>query len=260
MEHFGFLSTQGSTTEYLPTPDGLNTPEERRRLFLAMHDALVGDPELRFGNAPAKANLLELFGGKIEALLTQGTPDSEVNQTHTAILEDFFRLTGAVPPPQWQQRSTTAKAARLARQITAGKVPGLRLRPEQAFTHLIYHRMLGRNPESTLSIRRGAIEVHDKNGFPKTLIIPKYQEFSPFDPTHYPDVIRQGFDAFYGSGFAQLYMIFPKNRHFTRHLILDDLGGGRVFKVIPYSFSFCVEKKQCCGRCKGKHHHREKKQ
>lgn len=248
MRPIGFQYLADTVHESLPSPYGLSDDKAKRRLFLAMHDALTDEPELRFGPRPkAEKNLLELFGGKIETLLKEEgtvTPRPEVLQ----VLQTFYAISGLTPPAAWETSVHAEKAARLARRIVSGGKIGLMLRPDQAFLHLVRHRMEGKNPGCTLSTRGGSLCLHGPEGEPLTLILPVYKPFSIADTDQVRDEIGQGFEAFHRGVYPNVFLVFPKNAGFTRHLILDQKENGAVFKAVPYSLGFCV--RECSGACK----------
>ena len=108
MRSIGFQYLADTVHESLPTSYGLTDDKAKRRLFLAMHDALTTEPELRFGAKPkAEKNLLELFGGKIETLL-KAEGSAAPGEEALRVVKSFYAVSGLTPPAAWETSPETA--------------------------------------------------------------------------------------------------------------------------------------------------------
>jgi hypothetical protein len=59
-------------------------------------------------------------------------------------------------------------------------------------------------------------------------------------------MVQEGIQRYKETDHDQLYLVYPKNDNFKRHIPVQNSGGGKEteqIKLIPYSFSFCSQKR-----------------
>lgn len=85
----------------------------------------------------------------------------------------------------------------------------------------------------------------------RTVIHPVWKHTKTEETLKHRRMVREGVERFKGSDHDQIYLVYPKNDDFKRHIPVqttgDDKREERMLKLIPYSFSFCSKSK-----CKGK--------
>jgi len=220
----GFMNTKKGTAEILPKAFGLRCVADRRRLVLEMANSYL--PEAARFNALDKAacsafDLPALCGRK---------------------LLELSEAEGSMEPLR-----------RFSALFSHGGRFELRLNLDDAFLRLVHRRILLKQPAETVTMHRDHIAID--NGT-RTLIRPVWKHTGAGDGIQHRHLIREGIQRFKATDHDQLYLVYPKNDGFTRHIPVRNTGGDagtdRMLKLIPYSFSFCSRsqkkgKKRCAG-------------
>lgn len=116
----------------------------------------------------------------------------------------------------------------------------LRLNLDDAFLRLVYRRILLKHPAEAVSMHRDHIMID--NGV-RTVIHPVWKHTRTDDTLGHRRMVHEGLQRFKGSDHDQIYLVYPKNDDFRRHIPIRTTGGDmeqeRMLKLVPYSFSFC---------------------
>ena len=215
----GFITKEAKVCEILPKAFGLKCKADKRRLVLEMLNAYLPEAA-HFGDAEKRAcagqDLCSICYDKLLEL---------------SDLEDGYEVL----------RRYSALFSR------DGKFE-LRLNLDDAFLRLVYRRILLKQSAESVTIHRDHIVID--NGV-RTLIRPVWKHTKTSDTLGHRRMVHEGLQRFKGSDHDQLYLVYPKNDDFKRHIPIQTTGGGmeeeRMLKLVPYSFSFCSQSK-----CKGK--------
>lgn len=215
----GFITKESGVCEILPKAFGLYNKANRRWLVLEMLNSYLPEAA-RFGETEKRAcmrqDLYTICYDKLMEL-------SEQDENHEAL------------------RRYSALFSR------DGKFE-LRLNLDDAFLRLVHRRILLKQPEETVTMHRDHIIID--NGV-RTVIHPVWKHTKTEETLKHRRMVREGVERFKGSDHDQIYLVYPKNDDFKRHIPVqttgDDKREERMLKLIPYSFSFCSKSK-----CKGK--------
>lgn len=206
----GFITTQKGSVEILPKAFGLRCRADQRRLVLEMLNSYL-PAAARFGKREkAACDRQDLYHICFDKLLELS------DETDYTALRSFSAL--------------FSRDGRFE----------LRLNLDSAFLRLVYRRILIKHPAGAVSIHRDHITID--NGV-RTIVRPVWKHTHAADTRRQHKLIQEGIERFRKVRHDQLYLVYPKNDHFTRHILVDDRSGGRegdrAMKLIPYSFSFC---------------------
>ena len=258
----GFEKTaNGRVEEYLPLNTQLSGTKEKRTMFMHMFNAYV-DEELRFTREEISngENLHEIFQHKIEKMLfypcvlkIQATqhivsiacvPSSSIN---------IFVQRGHKRRPI-NPNVSLMQVAKLIDLVYNHHECKLLCDMDDMFLHLVYERTkLVNKTKKVLLYDKNILIQDERKDVSPTLLIPAYTHIDKKN-LHYQPIVRHHMKTVLSTlketQVRQIFLVYPKHPEFKKHVsikLLDKIplceDEYRV-KVIPYSFSFCIEKQK----------------
>ena len=203
----GFMTKENGVREILPKAFGLRNKTDRRWLVLEMLNSYLPEAA-HFGEAEKRACAShDLYTICYDKLLELSDHDDryEILRRYSAM---FSRN---------------------------GKFE-LRLNLDDAFLRLVYRRILLKQPAEAVTMHRDHIMID--NGV-RTVIHPVWKHTKTNDTLRHRRMVHEGLQRFKGSDHDQIYLVYPKNDDFRRHIPFQTAGQEQRLKLVPYSFSFC---------------------
>jgi len=210
--------SNGDIEEYLPKSEQLAGETERRQMFLHMYNAYV-DREIQLSREEMLDGhtIYEVLKSKIE-------------------------------------KSPMPIAAKLKKSISLGGKYRFLCDLDDMFLHLVYERAKLSNRQNKVLLFDKTIIIQDhRKDVSATLLIPAYTRIDK-KKLYKEEIISMHLKTVMSTlketQIRQIYLVYPQHPEFKRNFslkLLDELplreDEYRV-KVIPYSFSFCIQKQK----------------
>ena len=109
---------------------------------------------------------------------------------------------------------------------------------ERAFKKFVSDRIIKKNEHKTISVNDDSIDiVNEEHSFVTKIFT--FWEFINSKNLNIDKHIQKAIDCVKGSEFKQIYLVYPKNENFQRHISIraDEAIGNSEYqiKLIPYS-------------------------
>ena len=124
---------------------------------------------------------------------------------------------------------------------------------DDMFLHLVYERVKRVNPNSFVSLMDNMIEIRDDaSEATPTLLYVSYLKLDKrnfFNNTVVKQQVENLAKKINETDIKQIFLVYPKQDDFKKHITLNLLEKVRFnfdeyrVKIVPYSFSFCINKK-----------------
>lgn len=209
----GYIKEGNRVIEYLP-PNSQYTKEERRSVFFKFYKYYV-DEEFRLNAEDMKnaGNIYKVFQNKLNDNTISDKFKNFILDSQESMLFDL----------------------------------------DDMFLHLVYERSKRANPKATVSLMENNIVIRDDANEATPTVL--YVSYLKVDKKNFfnSSIIKQQVDdsakMINETDIKQVYLVYPKQDDFTKHVKLDLLEKVKYsfdeyrVKLIPYSFSFCTNKK-----------------
>jgi len=264
----GFAPLEDAYQEIMPRSFRIKSDKERRSMSLALLNTIL-PATCRFESKQAyRASLPSLFTEKVLSMI--GCEMVRRPQGSNRIVRIYAKSSGylsaalqALPHPRAQflgQRGVHAgydealnatesyPLLDLVRVIFDGEEIALRAHLDTLFLNLVKERVAARQPNSTIEQKKHYLVV-EKEGV-RTVLLPRWKHLESGDVNAHREMIDEAMVLVRNEEHHQLYLIYPKNDRFTRHIPVRYPNAApeenRRLKLIPYSFTFCIKKENRC--------------
>ncbi|WP_297944292.1 hypothetical protein [uncultured Campylobacter sp.] len=127
-------------------------------------------------------------------------------------------------------------AYKLTRAIVSLR-SGLLLNGDDAFRNFVFCKIALRNAGAEIELKNELIIVR-KNGF-SLGVIANFRSMLVSNPMLYDNDIKKALELCRGANLDALYLVYPKNENFTRHIEIKSecFKGNFIMKLVPYKLT-----------------------
>jgi len=260
MRTIGFMDTRSGEKEILPRTYGIESIEERRRMFfMLINDSLCAQAKIPTRDEGLfRCSLHVIFKEKIFSFFQMHRLRPERAQrivkvhAHESLLFNQFFKQERDPKSRYLTRGVLFDpafamltgyghpAATLIGMIFDGKNVGLTLDLNRLFAETVYRR-IPREPGTTVTLDAPYIHI-DSHGV-RTRLYPRWKRLDPKNDRTRKAAVEEGIRQLGDDGVNQCFLLYPKTEKFRRHIEVNTGMPGRL-KVVPYSFTFCNRHKE----------------
>ena len=134
-------------------------------------------------------------------------------------------------------------AAKPAYKLTRAIVSlrsGLLLNGDDAFRNFVFCKIALRNAGAQLQLvgKSGELIVVRKGGF-SLGVVTSFKKILPQNPAIYDNDIRKALELCHGANLDAVYLVYPKNENFNRHVEIKSecFKGNFIMKLVPYKLT-----------------------
>jgi hypothetical protein len=243
---FGFELKNGSWVEQNPSIFKHLKLHQRRMLFLAQYNWYV-DASERVYLKNKNLSLQEAFFQSILTLLPKPlSPAIKPKEfiPKEAVLIHLF-LNG--DPKKVQEYAIClayipkTEMARRIYRVFAKDIPGIVFDARSLFLHFVYEKIANRNKDKIVYIKNDEILI-ESDGKVLLSVVPYLKEVNKDNPMGIKDEINRAWQRLKESRAQALYLVFPRNENFTRHIEVRNCEHQRArLKLVPYTISHSVK-------------------
>lgn len=147
----------------------------------------------------------------------------------------IFAYLRGMPLPVFAAKS----AYKLTRAIVSLR-SGLLLNGDDAFRNFVFCKIALRNAGAQLQLvgKSGELIVVRKSGF-SLGVVTSFKKILPQNPAIYDNDIKKALELCCGANLDALYLVYPKNENFTRHIEIKSecFKGNFIMKLVPYKLT-----------------------
>ena len=127
-------------------------------------------------------------------------------------------------------------AYKLARAIVSLR-SGVLLNACEAFSDFVFSKIALRNAGAEIELKNELIIVR-KNGF-SLGVIANFRSMLVSNPMLYDNDIKKALELSYGANLDAVYLVYPKNENFNRHVEIKSecFKGNFIMKLVPYKLT-----------------------
>ena len=130
-------------------------------------------------------------------------------------------------------------AYKLARAIVSLR-SGVLLNAGEAFCNFVFCKIVLRNTGAQLQLvgKSGELIVVRKSGF-SLGVVTSFKKILPQNPAIYDNDIKKALELCRGANLDALYLVYPKNENFNRHVEIKSecFKGNFIMKLVPYKLT-----------------------
>ncbi len=234
---FGYTAVDGEVLELTPSTLLYLSKQERRRVFVNFFNSCV-DGELKIKSVKSYKNLHEIFTEHIEYLLKSDTSSCKISdmiiKNYTNKNYDFLKQIYPIMPVN--------KGAKLINMIYAKDEVGLCFDASMLFSNYIYDKISRLHGTKSVTVEDGLI-ILKRDGQELLGVIPSFKYVSK--PQEMGEEIDRAFKILQKRDIKKLFIAFPKNEEFTKHLAVKQYSNDEETRLtlVPYA----VAQKSSCG-------------
>ncbi|MDR2099851.1 MAG: hypothetical protein LBP40_03360 [Campylobacteraceae bacterium] len=240
---FGFEKTDKTWTEKVPILFHSFSRREQREFFINQYNCCVGENErIAFKGDFARLNLFEIFSHEITSRLKPKNAlcknSLKAFDAYSAALIELFvkkdfdkleitaKTTAAMPKlPQ----------AKLIFRIFAGEKCGIMFDAKTLFSEFVLTKIARKNPDKAVYFKDDLIVV-EKDGECLLSIMLCFKKFDKDNIHLVKEEIDEAWRKVARENIKSLYIIFPKNRAFKRHIeVKNPCFTDSLVKLVPYT-------------------------
>ena len=117
---------------------------------------------------------------------------------------------------------------------------GLLLNGDDAFRNFVFYKIALRNAGAQLQLvgKSGELIVVRKSGF-SLGVVTSFKKNLPQNPAIYDNDIKKVLELCRGANIDAVYLVYPKNENFTRHIEIKSefFKGNFIMKLVPYKLT-----------------------
>ncbi|MFV0481542.1 MAG: hypothetical protein ACK5LP_06125 [Campylobacteraceae bacterium] len=241
---FGFERVENEWREKTPALFKNLPRSERRRLFLSQYNFCVDSAERIKIKVNIKQNtLFETFNKQILSRLKNQNrlsphPKNILFDVYSAILIKLFTCKEYEKIKEIVDKNIITpkySKAKLIHRIFAGERSGIVFDAKSLFGQFVFERIKIRNKNRKVSIKDDLIVIEDENRKCLLAVMLCFKEMTK-DKIHLAkEEINQGWNYISKSDVPALYLVFPKNEFFKRHIeIKNPCFTNSSLKLVPY--------------------------
>ncbi|MCH9814746.1 MAG: hypothetical protein K0U47_12480 [Epsilonproteobacteria bacterium] len=253
MQYVGFVQdNNGGVIEYLPQSEQMRSTKQNRLLFFNLFNFYV-DKTLRFKKSEyiGYQDLKAVFTTKIDHILKQAHQNRPkdsftLDLAGTKIIHAYLEKKSTLV-----LQSPTSNVAKLIQMIYKNGTYELMMDLDDMFLNLVYERIKKVNKKCKVELGINEIIIYDPDPLASpTVVIPSYKNIEKKTMRQDQTVnhnIDMAMDHLRSDKIRQVFLIFPKNNSFAKHVDLKFQNDIKLsedeyrVKMIPYSFSFCIK-------------------
>jgi len=135
------------------------------------------------------------------------------------------------------------KMARRIYRLFAKEVPGMIFDARTLFLHFVYEKITKRNPDKKVYIQGDEILI-ECDGQRLLSVVPYLKQVDKDNPKCVQNEISKAWGRLADNGTKALYLVFPRNQNFTRHIEVrhNNEEKARV-KLVPYIISHLAKER-----------------
>ncbi len=239
---FGYYLSNNRTIETTPSLFSFASLKERRKIFLTLYNSCV-DKDLKINShfADTGLDLHDIFLRKIANLMTNFS-GVQCNISKI-ILKNYenknYKDLHAIYP-----KLPINPAAKLIQMIYKNEQVGLNFDGSMLFANYIYDKILTLHKDKNVTFEDGLIIV--KKDEEEILgVMPSFKYVRMNKPQDADKEINRAFNILQKRDIKKLFIAFPKNEEFTRHLVVKQYSEDEDSKLtlVPYA----ITHKNSCG-------------
>lgn len=241
----GFEKQNGSIIEILPIIDTIQTQKQQRKLFFKM---LSNSTNIKLKNKDINLSL-SIFDNILNKIISDIKANSIYRHSYkkiskftindTILINNFFYQINKPLSKNYEMQpllssSFTTHTALLLRDFFDGTKISMMIDIESFFINYVLENIKLKNKAKNIYKTNNAIIID--NGIQQTKIYTKWLVINANDITSIKEDIQEAINEINNQNIKQIYLVYPKNQNFTKHIIItsDNLDGR--LKLIPYSF------------------------
>ncbi len=233
---FGYFLTNRGIQETTPSIFDFADKKERRKIFLVLYNSCV-DEELKINYRFIDSNLSlhEIFSQKIEELMKKF--DTNSCNISKIILKNYenknYKSLQTIYP-----KIPLNPAAKLIQMIYKNEQVGLNFDGAMLFANYIYDKILALHKDKNVTFEDELIIV--KKDEEEILgVMPSFKYIKTSNPKCAEEEINKAFNILQNRDIKKLFIAFPKNEEFTRHLAVKQYSENEDVKLtlVPYAIT-----------------------
>ena len=133
--------------------------------------------------------------------------------------------------------------ARRIYRLFAKETPGMMFDAKFLFLHFVYEKIAKRNPEKNVYIDGDEILI-EHNGERLLSVVPTLKQVHKDNPNCVQNEISKAWGRLADNGTKALYLVFPRNQNFTRHIEVRHSHEEKArVKLVPYIISHLAKER-----------------
>ncbi len=230
--NFGYLINEECCIEIAPSLFNFATSHERRKIFITLYNSCI-EQNLKINYIKQSKNLHEMFLCKINELIENKNfsycPISK-KIIKSYLSQDFKSLKCVY------SKLPIHPAAKLILMIYCHD--GVIFNASMLFANFIYDKMLKLHKDKEVIFENELIVVK-KDECEILGIMPSFKYVKMSKPQEMDNEIARAFDILQNRNIQKLFIAFPKNEEFTRHLVVKQYSEDEKAKLtlVPYAIT-----------------------
>lgn len=234
--NFGFLFLDDGVVEISPSLFDFASKEECRKIFIAQYNACVQkDLQIKPVRVLEYENLYELFYSKIVELINDtNLPTCKLSE----YIIDSFINQKFIDLKTLHVNLPLNPAAKLIQMIYAKDEIGLTFNASMLFSNYIYDKIYRLHRDKSVTFEDGLIIIKKDNN--EILgIMPSFKYVKMSKPHEMDNEIKIAFDILKRRNIEKVYIAFPKNEEFKKHIIVkqDENDESSRLTLVPYAIT-----------------------
>lgn len=205
-------------------------PQSARMNFIIQYNAFVSE-YLRIDRFDANKTLHDIFRAKIDELIGSEYASNEdeniISLYKNGDYEGLKRVKFAI--------DSKNLAVKFIQMIYVKEEQGLVFSSARLFENYVYEKISKRHPDKRVTFKQGLILVQ-KGGRNIIGVMPSFKHICKNSSHKASDEIRMAYHFASKNDIENVFIVFPKNRDFTKHIVVKNACANDI-KLVPYSIS-----------------------
>lgn len=232
--YFGFEFVEGRYKEYIPSIFKTFSKDELYRMFISQYNAHV---KTEFCINPLHVKgcgaIFEIFARKIDELLRDDSFEKchlsrKLIDTYEKQVFENIKVTHSTMP--------THLGAQFIFMIFAKEVKGLLFNAEDFFTNYVYDKIQKRHKDKNVLFYEDFI-VMEFSESERVGIYPSFKHMDTHKPYLADKDIKNAFKILSKYALSKLFIAYPKNSDFTKHIVVEHGMCDTRLTLVPYAIS-----------------------
>jgi len=247
--YVGFEYINGRWIERMPSLFGHLKRYQRRALFLTQYYWCAGQDEKVLVKNCTRPLVHSFFKTILDMRPKPLTPHAKARDFSplSAVLIYLFINKSPQQVQRFASSLTSIPKDLMAKRIYrlfAKETPGMMFDARQLFLHFVYEKIAKRNPDKLVYIQGDEIII-ECDGERLLSVVPCLKPVHKDNPKCVQNEISKAWGRLADNGTKALYLVFPRNQNFTRHIEVrhKDEQKARV-KLVPYIISHLAKEER----------------
>jgi hypothetical protein len=241
----GFEYNNKNVEEFLPSIDNIVTLKQKRKLFFTLYNLSV-KKSLKIDKINLNKDIFTNFLSKINNTLGLSIFNKTEKKIEKFLINDTIKINSFLShiksPYLKNIKFTNQKIASSDFELSITKLIDkiydnssiyLKQNLQELFINYVMENMKLKNKSNIYQENRA---IYIKNSTSNTKVYPMWKHIDSKNIDNILSDINSAIDEINSSNLTQLYLVYPKNEDFCKHIIVNANIGDKRLKLIPYSF------------------------